>query len=225
MPTAQISEIRFFIGCRPAVLPYCIGTTMSNLVPFSFGTASIRVIDNDGTPWFVLRDLLDAIQTTTPTSAAVASIKAGLGESEASFIPITTTGGTQTVTVISEFALYYLLIRGQKVKALVPGLISKISGYKDILSALYNFEIPDDLPEMFVYAIREKGTGHIKLGISRDPQQRLAQLQTGNSQELELVAYRQATNRFAEERAIHADAAAYRLRGEWFSSQALGALQ
>lgn len=34
MPTAQISEIRFFIGCEPAVFHYCIGTTMSQLVPF-----------------------------------------------------------------------------------------------------------------------------------------------------------------------------------------------
>lgn len=34
MPTAQISEIRFFIGCRPAVPHHCIGTAMSQLVPF-----------------------------------------------------------------------------------------------------------------------------------------------------------------------------------------------
>ncbi len=116
MPTAQISEIRFFIGCRPAVLPYCIGTTMSNLVPFSFGTASIRVIDNDGTPWFVLRDLLDAIQTTTPTSAAVASIKAGLGEGFTAGLPLQTNGGLQEVTIVAEAAATYLLSRSNTEK-------------------------------------------------------------------------------------------------------------
>lgn len=104
-------------------------------------------------------------------------------------------------------------------------IIAQIRDVKHILESLQNFEIPDDLPDMFVYAIREKDTGNVKLGISRDPHARLSQLQTGNSHELELVAYRKAENRFADERIIHADAEAYRLRGEWFTSSALEVLQ
>lgn len=96
----------------------------------------------------------------------------------------------------------------------------------ELLEALEAFDIPDDLPsDMFVYAIKERDTGHLKLGISRDPRQRLKQLQTGNSSELELVAVRPALNRFADERALHADAEAYRLRGEWFSAGALEVMQ
>ncbi len=93
-----------------------------------------------------------------------------------------------------------------------------------VINAIKTFEVPDDLPDMYVYAIREKDTGNIKLGISRDPEARLRQLQTGNSSELELVAFRKAENRFADERALHADAEAYRLRGEWFEGAAVDAL-
>lgn len=92
----------------------------------------------------------------------------------------------------------------------------------ELLAALEAFDIPDDLPpDLFIYAIRERETGNIKLGISRDPSARLMQLQTGNSSKLELVAVRPAANRFADERAIHADADVYRLRGEWFAAGAL----
>ena len=110
-------------------------------------------------------------------------------------------------------------------KLAMDSMLSQVSDYRKIIEALNGFEVPDDLPDMFVYAIREKDTGNVKLGISRDPQQRLRQLQTGNSSELELVAYRKAENRFADERAIHADADAYRLRGEWFSAGAVEVLQ
>lgn len=104
-------------------------------------------------------------------------------------------------------------------------LLDLFTDAESILKAIRNFEVPDDLPDMYVYAIREKDTGHIKLGISRDPERRLKDLQTANSSELELVAYRKADNRFADERAIHADADAYRLRGEWFTASALEVLQ
>lgn len=45
-------------------------------------------------------------------------------------------------------------------------------------------------------------------------------MQTGNSQSLELVAYRKASNRFQDEAAIHAKNAQHRIRGEWFSESA-----
>ena len=104
-------------------------------------------------------------------------------------------------------------------------LLETIENLDYLLKALQDFEVPDDLHDMYVYAIREKDTGHIKLGISKNPRARLTQLQTGNSSELELVAYRRAENRFRDEQAIHADADAYRLRGEWFTSGAEEFLQ
>lgn len=89
----------------------------------------------------------------------------------------------------------------------------------EILSALDAFDVPGDLEGMFVYAIRNAVTGSVKLGISRDPAQRLKQLQTGNDCPLELIACRKADNGFADERAIHQENSQHHIRGEWFSSE------
>lgn len=89
---------------------------MSNLVPFSFGTASIRVIDNNGTPWFVLRDLLDAMESKTSVSNALESVKAGLGEGFSAGIPLQTNGGMQESTIVAEAAATYLLSRSNTEK-------------------------------------------------------------------------------------------------------------
>jgi hypothetical protein len=94
-----------------------------------------------------------------------------------------------------------------------------------ILRALNEFEIPDDFPDAYVYAIREVNTGNIKLGISRDPESRLRQMQVANSSELELVAYRKAENRFQDEKNLHQLATDYHIRGEWFTSSALKVMQ
>ena len=95
------------------------------------------------------------------------------------------------------------------------------SSLADLLSALEAFDVPKGMQDMYVYAIREKETGRIKLGISIDPEERLKQLQTGNSQTLELVAYCKANNRFNDERAAHLKAKQYHIRGEWFAEKAL----
>lgn len=104
-------------------------------------------------------------------------------------------------------------------------LLSQVIDWRTVAKALNEFEVPDDLPDLFVYAIRAVDTGHIKLGISRDPRTRLAQLQTANSSKLELVAYKPATNRFADEAQLHREYQSYLVRGEWFTSAAQGALQ
>jgi len=109
----------------------------------------------------------------------------------------------------------------------VDMLVEMIDSIQDatvIINALRSFEIPDDFPDMYVYAIREKATGNIKLGISRNPEYRLRELQVGNSSELELVAYRKAHNHFCDEHALHTDAATYLVRGEWFAPPAAGSL-
>ena len=95
---------------------------------------------------------------------------------------------------------------------------------EQLLAYIQDIDLPD-ADEMFVYAIREVDTGRIKLGISKNPVARLKQLQTANASRLEIAALREAPNRFSDERAIHADAEAYHLHGEWFSASALEVLQ
>ena len=89
----------------------------------------------------------------------------------------------------------------------------------ELLAALESFDVPANMHGMYVYAIRNALTGSVKLGISRDPVQRVKQLQTGNDCPLELIAYRKADNGFADERAIHQENSQHHIRGEWFSGE------
>lgn len=95
----------------------------------------------------------------------------------------------------------------------------------ELLAALESFDVPDDMHGMYVYAIRNTVTGSVKLGISRDPVQRVKQLQTGNDCLLELIACRKADNGFADEHAIHQENSQHHIRGEWFSSEVQEALK
>lgn len=104
-------------------------------------------------------------------------------------------------------------------------ILNQIVDFHEIFRALNSFEVPDDLPDLYVYAIKEVETGSVKLGISRDPLQRLIQLQTNNSQKLQLVASRKAVHRFADERALHKEAQTYHIHGEWFTEKAIGVIQ
>ena len=96
---------------------------------------------------------------------------------------------------------------------------------KSLLDAFENFDVPKDMQDMFVYAIQEEESGRIKLGISRDPHARVAQLQTGNSQKLTLLAYYKADDGFKSEADAQNRAGAYHIRGEWFNSNAIGVMQ
>ena len=116
-------------------------------------------------------------------------------------------------------ALAYLARVSKELGVKIMGAALKSSSVAtEVLHALQDFEVPDDLPDMYVYAIRNTVTGNIKLGISRHPEARLKQLQTGNDCRLELVAMRPAVARFADERALHKANAHARLSGEWFDS-------
>ena len=127
--------------------------------------------------------------------------------------------GSQGSFAVKPIAIAYAMwLGGPTVAAKV---MERVVEMDVLIEALNEFEVPEDLPDMYVYAIREKDTGHIKIGISKDPQARLRQMQTGNSSDLELVAYKKAENRFADEKAAHAAFDRYRIRGEWFSASAL----
>ena len=197
---------------------------MNEVSIFEFESNQVRslVDECDGSVWFVLRDVLSAMGSTTKTSNAKARIESVLGDACSTTTTIDSLGRTQTATIINEAALVFLSMRSnsEKSKAAVSSIVAQISDSKAIIRALQDFEVPDDLPDMYVYAIRESESGRIKVGISRDPETRLKQLQTGNSQQLELVAYRKAENRYQDEAPTHQLLGGYLVRGEWFSPDA-----
>lgn len=99
-------------------------------------------------------------------------------------------------------------------------LFQAVNDYNALIEALEHFDVPDDIPDMFIYGIRESETGRIKIGISKDPENRLRQLQIGNSQKLEIVYVRKALNRFKDERQLHKLNSDKKIRSEWFESDA-----
>jgi prophage antirepressor-like protein len=86
---------------------------MTNIVPFQFESTQVRAIsDAQGDHWFVLRELLDAMQSTTTTTAAVESINQGLGDGYVNDIPILDNlGREQQAIIVAESGATYLLSR------------------------------------------------------------------------------------------------------------------
>lgn len=71
-------------------------------------------------------------------------------------------------------------------------------------------------PAASVYFIRSGRGGPIKIGVSRDPARRLAQLQCGSVTKLTLLGV--VPGGFADEAAIHRRLHAYRIHGEHFEA-------
>lgn len=71
----------------------------------------------------------------------------------------------------------------------------------------------------WIYVVKS-ATGHVKIGITADPLARLASLQTGSSQKLELVytCGVKSNDGYAVEQAAHAVLWKHRLEGEWFDT-------
>lgn len=89
---------------------------MAAIIPFTFDSKQIRVTDQNGDPWFVLRDLLEAMASKTKSTDAVDSINQGLGEGFVNDVPLQTAGGTQKVIIVAEPAATYLLSRSNTEK-------------------------------------------------------------------------------------------------------------
>ena len=84
---------------------------MSNIVEFAFENKEVRITDKNGENWFVLRDVLAAMNSKTRRQEAVESIEDSLGKGAVNTTPLQTAGGIQDTLIISEPAVTYLLAR------------------------------------------------------------------------------------------------------------------
>ncbi|MBS0343413.1 MAG: Bro-N domain-containing protein [Proteobacteria bacterium] len=78
---------------------------MSNIVPYSFEGASIRAVHIDGEPWFVGKDVAEALGYGDPTTAIRSHCK-GVQKLH----PLQTAGGRQEVRVLSEPDVLRLIV-------------------------------------------------------------------------------------------------------------------
>jgi len=73
---------------------------------FRFGGKEIRVIDKDGDPWFVAKDVCGALELTNSRKALTS-----LDDDEKGVTSTYTPGGNQEVAVVSESGMYTLVLR------------------------------------------------------------------------------------------------------------------
>ena len=201
---------------------------MNELVSIAFNDKPIRSTLVNGEPFFVLKDILESVGSSTHPSDAAKAVETYLGPEQVQRVSVVDNLRRNRVTLTTSVAgAIYILVRSTSARAssAIKSLLALVKDGAAIIEALNTFEVPEDLPDMFVYAIRETETGNIKLGISKDPEARLRQLQTGNSQQLELIAYKKAENKYADEKALHNQAAAYHIRGEWFDPASIDIIE
>jgi len=88
---------------------------MSNLIPFRFDSHAVRVIDVDGSPWFVAKDVALALDYVWKgTSGTMDHVP----EEWRGVCSVQTPYGTQEMAALSEQGLYFFICRSDKPKAL-----------------------------------------------------------------------------------------------------------
>jgi hypothetical protein len=68
----------------------------------------------------------------------------------------------------------------------------------------------------YIYLIQSLEEGYYKIGISKNPQRRIKELQTGNSSPLKLVETYQSEHAGQIERTLHRRYSHFHKNGEWF---------
>ena len=198
-----------------------------NLTTFKFNSTNVRTVtDEQGNPWFVAADVCKVLEIGNVSQAMTR-----LDDDEKADITTNDTssnGVTQkrSLTIVNESGIYSLIMKSRKPEAkafqkwVTSEILPSLRETHNLIEALNNFEVPDDIPDMYVYAIKNTDTGNIKLGISKNPEQRLKQLQTGCDGKLELIAYRKADNGYRDELQLHHENNQYAIHGEWFTKDA-----
>lgn len=86
---------------------------MSNIIPFTYNTKQVRVIEKDGEPWFVAKDVCDILDVSNGRDAV-----SRLDEDEKNTVAITDgTPGNPNMTIISESGVYALVFTSRKPEA------------------------------------------------------------------------------------------------------------
>jgi len=94
---------------------------MSNeLINFEFESSSvgIRVVEIDGEPWFVAKDVMLALEFAETSLDSVPQKIAHVPDEWKGRHPIPTPGGLQEILILSEQGLYFFVLRSDKPKAL-----------------------------------------------------------------------------------------------------------
>jgi len=87
---------------------------MSNLTAFDFNSNQVRTVSIEGQPWFVAKDVCNALEIANPRDAINK-----LDEDEKGVVNADTLGGSQEISIISESGMYSLVLKSRKPEAKV----------------------------------------------------------------------------------------------------------
>lgn len=85
---------------------------MPSIIPFTYHDQPVRVVTIDGEPWFVLADLCKVLDLAKPSRVAMRIADDMKGAHQMS-----TPGGDQEMTIVSEAGMYEVIIRSDKPEA------------------------------------------------------------------------------------------------------------
>ena len=85
----------------------------NNLIPFAYGDNLVRVIEKDGQPWWVAKDVCNVLGLENARD----TIAKMLDEDEKGAEKVYTPGGEQEMNIINESGLYNLIFRSNKPEA------------------------------------------------------------------------------------------------------------
>ncbi len=88
----------------------------TNLIPFVFESRTVRVIMVENEPWFVAKDISEALEYSESSNAA--RLFSHVPDEWRGMNPIHTLGGTQEMLTVSEQGMYFFIVRSDKPKAL-----------------------------------------------------------------------------------------------------------
>ncbi|WP_393919528.1 BRO-N domain-containing protein [Xylella fastidiosa] len=87
-----------------------------SVIPFDFHSHAVRVVMRDGNPWFVAKDVMDALDYAATSNPA--RVTEHIPSEWKGVNPIHTLGGEQKLLCLAEPGLYFFLGRSDKPKAL-----------------------------------------------------------------------------------------------------------
>ncbi|AIC11216.1 hypothetical protein D934_06285 [Xylella fastidiosa subsp. sandyi Ann-1] len=87
-----------------------------SIIPFDFHSHAVRVVMRDGNPWFVAKDVMDALDYAETSNPA--RVTEHIPSEWKGVNPIHTLGGEQKLLCLAEPGLYFFLGRSDKPKAL-----------------------------------------------------------------------------------------------------------
>ena len=85
---------------------------MKDLQIFNYEEMPVRVVDKDGSPWWVLSDVCRVLEIANSRNVA-----ARLDDDEKGVYLMDTLGGSQNMTIINESGLYKVILRSDKPEA------------------------------------------------------------------------------------------------------------